>query len=318
MLACPSGWPYRPGEAPVLGVALAPRFARADVAGSSHGGASPLLPTRMAPPGRRCSRRSAPRERRVRRMPVGSGQAFRRCAQGEQSLTPATPVARDRSPADRANVGGGIGASNAWGRSPGALLRHGCRRSRWRARPGHGGCPRGVPSLGRTPVWFPRGLAPQEGTRGSWGKRFRRGGSHGSGPSRGGADGSARWRSPRRRVPCARHGSPPHPAVPCRTGGMAVARAAIVRGAGAAPPGASGAAQARPSPSAGLPGERGSGGAAERRSGGDARGCSPGSAPAGPPGRRSFRRATAHPGRSRAHRRAGGVPLRPRVDRGAL
>jgi len=70
--------------------------------------------------------------------------------------------------------------------------------------------------------------------------------------------------------------------------------------------------------SPGGAGERGSGGAAERRSGGDARGCSPGSAPAGPPGRRSFRRATAHPGRSRAHRRAGGVPLRPRVDRGAL
>ena len=207
MRAWPSGWPYRPGgishprDCPWHPAARAPMsLARRTVA-------SPLLPTGRAPPGRRCSRRSAPRERRV---PAGSGQAFRRCAPGDQPSTPSAPAApavQDRSPA-------------APGRSPSAPADAGAgslRRTPEGGLPGRccgtvvggrggdhgpvtGACPRGVPSSRSYPGTVSRGGSPSK---------------RGHQAPGGGADGSARWGAPRRRVPYARRGCPPHPAVPC-------------------------------------------------------------------------------------------------------
>jgi len=174
-----------PGRLPSSGLSLAPRFARADVAGSSHGGASSWLPIGRAPPGRRCSRRSAPRERR---MPAGSGQAFRRCVQGDQPSTPSapaapavqdrSPTAPGRSPAARGGRRGGVVAANVRGRSPGVLLRRGCRRSRRRARPGHRGMSSWRAVLAFVPgCGFPRRGSPSKRGHAARGEAHPAGGS---------------------------------------------------------------------------------------------------------------------------------------------
>ncbi len=222
-----------PGRLPSSGLSLAPRFARADVAGSSHGGASSLLPIGRAPPGRRCSRRSAPRERR---MPAGSGQAFRRCAQGDQPSTPvvpASPAVRDRSTLGPGGCRGGVVASKVRGGLPGCCCAAVVGGRGGEHGPVTGACPPGVPPSRSCPgTVSPAGLARREGTRGS-----RRGASGG---------GLTAAAPPRCRVPAARRGCSPHPAtprhtlshpgVPCLHRGYWGALAAMIRGGGGYPP----------------------------------------------------------------------------------
>jgi len=257
MRTWPSGWPYRPGEAPVLGVVpgtpvRAPRFAHAAVAGSSHAGRLPLLPIGRAAPGRRCSRRSAPggsrgfwgpgpERPRPRRMP-GRG----RCVAGP-----------GRSPRGAAASRLSAVAAASTARSPGHVLLA-CRLR------------------GRARVRFPpAGLARQEGTRGS--RRDASGEAH---PARGS-----------RQRPFARRGRRV-----CRLGPTALSCA---RRSSRLP--------ATPRRTLPAPGELGVALAAMIRGGGG--GVSSMEAHPGPPGRGSVRRATAHPGRSRAHRRAGGAVM---------
>ena len=265
MRAWPAVWPYRPREAPVLGVVpgtpvRACRFAHADVAGSSHAGRLPLLPTGRAAPDRRCSRRSALR-----------GPA-----------APAAPAVRERRACGTGGCRGGVVASQARGGLAGALLRRGCRRSRRRARPGHRGMSSWRAALAFVPGYgFPR--------RGSPGKRgdAARGETHPARRSR--QRPFARWD---RRV--------------CRLGPTALSCARRSSWLPTAP------RRTMPSPAR----TGGTGGGPRRHDTGGGGGTPSVPAHPGLPGRRSVRRATAHPGPGRAHRCAGGsAPVAGRAAR---
>ena len=163
---------------------------------------------------------------------------------------PAAPAVRDRSALGTGGCRGGVVASKARGGLPGRCCAAVVGGRGGEHGPVTGACPPGVPSSRSCPgTVSPGGGRPARGDTRLAARRIRRG-AHGSGPSRGGADGSADSASPRCRVPAARRGCPPHPAAPHRTpphpavprrtlpapGELGVALAAMIRGAGGYPP----------------------------------------------------------------------------------
>ncbi len=233
MRAWPSGWPYRLGEALVLrGCPWHP------------GSRAPMSLTRRTVGSRPCSQPwwslpvvDAPGAQPAASVacPPGPDRPSDGAPQGEQSLMLAIPSARGGSPAVRTpgrgrsirrsgkvSQGGAgrllaIAAARA-GQSPGRIL--------------VGFCLAVVRGYG-----FPQGLAPQEGHADPGGGASRGGLIVGGGPSCGGADRSARWRAPRRRVPTAHRGCSSQLAVPCphRRDGGGPRRHGT--GGGGAPPG---------------------------------------------------------------------------------
>jgi len=290
MLVCPSGRPYRPGEAPVLGVVpgtpvracrcgwLVARW-RLVLAANREGPSRSSMLQALSP-----SR--APHARRVRaglptvrpgRPAIDSRGSRVSCGPGPEHPRPRRMPGRGR-------------CVEGPRRSPGVLLRRGCRRSRRRARPGHRGMSSWRAALAVVPGHgFPGGARPARGDTRLAARRIRRG-AHGSGPTALSCARRSSWL-----LAAPRH-TPPHPVTPRRT----------------------------------MLAPRVLGGPRRHDTGG--RGVPSVAAHPGPPGRRSVRRATAHPDRGRAHRRAeecppasgrpgrrnaalhpAGVPLRPPV-----
>ena len=290
MRTWPSGWPYRPGEAPVLGVVpgtpvracrcgwLVARW-RLVLAANREGPSRSSMLQALSP-----SR--APHARRVRaglptvrpgRPAIDSRGSRVSCGPGPEHPRPRRMPGRGR-------------CVEGPRRSPGVLLRRGCRRSRRRARPGHRGMSSWRAALAVVPGHgFPGGARPARGDTRLAARRIRRG-AHGSGPTALSCARRSSWL-----LAAPRH-TPPHPVTPRRT----------------------------------MLAPRVLGGPRRHDTGG--RGVPSVAAHPGPPGRRSVRRATAHPDRGRAHRRAeecppasgrpgrrnaalhpAGVPLRPPV-----
>ena len=178
MLVCPSGRPYRPGEAPVLGVVpgtpvracrcgwLVARW-RLVLAANREGPSRSSMLQALSP-----SR--APHARRVRaglptvrpgRPAIDSRGSRVSCGPGPEHPRPRRMPGRGR-------------CVEGPRRSPGVLLRRGCRRSRRRARPGHRGMSSWRAVLAFVPgCGFPRRGSPSKRGHAARGEAHPAGGS---------------------------------------------------------------------------------------------------------------------------------------------